>query len=120
MGPQMLPVSHVKQIPSMESGPKWPIIIPHKGVDSVAIQRGKTVVCEVTSWFKIRLFGSGLGTGDEGSKEKGWGFDARKISSARFVDFGWESVGTINASFDIHLTFDLNVGFAMPLSSLCK
>lgn len=56
----------------------------------------------------------------EGEKSRGGGFIARKISSARLVDFGWESVGTFDASFDISLTFDLNVGFATPLSSACK
>lgn len=39
---------------------------------------------------------------------------ARKISSAWFLDFGWGSVGTVDASFDMYLTFDLNVGFTKP------
>lgn len=47
-------------------------------------------------------------------------FKARKISSARFIEFGLESVGTTDASFDISLTFDLDIGFATPLSSACK
>lgn len=55
----------------------------------------------------------------EGEKNRGGGFMARKISSARFMDFGWESVGTPDAIFDISLTSDLNVGFATPLSSAC-
>ena len=31
---------------------------------------------------------------------RGGGFIARKISGARFTDFGCESVGTVDASFD--------------------
>lgn len=40
----------------------------------------------------------------EGEKSRDGDLMARKISSARFIDFG--------ASSDISLTFDLNVGFA--------
>lgn len=56
----------------------------------------------------------------EGEKSRGGGFMARKISSARFADFGWESVGTVDGSFDISLTFDMNIGVATPLSSTFK
>lgn len=56
----------------------------------------------------------------EGEKSRGGDFMARKISSARFADFGWESVGTVDGSFDISLTFDMNIGVATPLSSTFK
>lgn len=75
---QRLPVLHVKQIPSMELGLKWPINIPHKGGGSFAIHKGETTGCPVTLWLKIRLVGSGPGTGDGGRKEQGWGFHGEK------------------------------------------
>lgn len=70
--------------------------------------------------WRYGWLGQGRALVREGEKSRGGDFMVRKISSAGFADFGWESVGTFDASFYISLTFDLNVGFATPLSSTCQ
>lgn len=120
IGPQRLPVSHVKQIPSVDLGPKWPINMPHKGGGSLAVHRGETLICRVTLWLKIRLVGLGQGRAPVRRDREGLVSWQERISRARFTDAGWISVGTIDASFEVSLTFDLSIGFTTPLTSACK
>lgn len=65
-GPQKLPVSHVKQKPSTDSGPKWPINIRHKGAGP-----------SFFSFFWLHDWGHGwLG---QGRRCRGGGFTVRRL-----------------------------------------